>query len=1079
MCADGVCAGAQKDCADTETCTTDSCDAATGDCVNDGTPHEGAGCDDGDLCTETDVCTGGVCGGAQKDCADSETCTTDSCDAATGDCVNDGGPHEGTGCDDGDLCTETDVCADGVCAGAQKDCADTETCTTDSCDAATGDCVNDGTPHEGAGCDDGDLCTETDVCASGVCGGAEKDCADTEACTTDSCDAATGDCVNDGGPNEGSGCDDGNPCTDNDVCTAGECLGQGQQCDDGNPCTADSCDGATQQCVFDPIPQEGASCTDADLCTQNETCQAGVCTGPVDPCDDTDVCTADSCDPATGACIHDAPGADGVSCDDSDACTFADSCSGGACDGIVIDCEDFNDCTADSCDLATGMCVHDAAPMEGSGCDDGASCTTATTCSAGECLGTVNCADPACLPAAGCVPPANSVCAGAPIIASLPFSVTDDTRFYGSDYASTCPGVALGGTSPEGVWQFVAPVEGSYRFATLPSPTAGDTLIYLTEGCPDDPTHTCVASADSFGKGDDEIFIDLTTGTDLFVVVDGYSDQTWVGGPFTLQVSLLGPKEITCDDNVDNDGNGLTDCEDIKCQGVPACPAAENCLDDLDNDGDGYIDCYDSDCSSAPVCASGNGETCSAAFMIDTLPFTDAGDTTGAANDYVVTCAGGQDLGGDSADLVYEFQVPFDATYRFSLAAFPGAMDSVLYLVTGCPGTTCVAYHDKANQGGGEQIDRVLQAGSTVYVVVDGWVLTGFGYSEEGPYELTVQVLNPGTETDCDDGTDNDGDGDVDCADSTCAPTPTCLDPGPDTCALGANDIDGIPFIGTGDTSYLDADYAATCPAAGSGSGSRDAAYKVPVPADGIYRFELTSFPGAMDSLLYVTNACPSVLSHTCLGIDDAAGAGGEVVEVPLARGSTAYAIVDGWSDTADVSGPYELTINFVSSIEVSCSDGVDNDGDGSTDCADVACHASALCGNQCSQAIIVGGVPFTYAGDTSTRTNKYREACGGSFLFGLSSPDAVFLLDPPQAGTYRISLTSNLFALDASLYVTEGCPNDGGHTCLGLDEVAGGGGESITLPLNLNQQVFITVDGFDDQSLAEGAYELHIELLP
>src|SRR5439155_462928 len=46
-------------------------------------------------------------------------------------------------------------------------------------------------------------------------------------------------------------------------------------------------------------------------------------------CDDGNVCTTDSCDPATG-CVH-APNT--VPCDDGSACTTNDTCSGGTCVG--------------------------------------------------------------------------------------------------------------------------------------------------------------------------------------------------------------------------------------------------------------------------------------------------------------------------------------------------------------------------------------------------------------------------------------------------------------------------------------------------------------------------------------------------------------------------------------------------------------------------------------------------------------------------------------------------------------------------------------------------------------------------
>ena len=47
---------------------------------------------------------------------------------------------QGTGCDDGDDCTEEDACSAGKCVGEAKDCDDGDKCTVDSCVA--GECKN-------------------------------------------------------------------------------------------------------------------------------------------------------------------------------------------------------------------------------------------------------------------------------------------------------------------------------------------------------------------------------------------------------------------------------------------------------------------------------------------------------------------------------------------------------------------------------------------------------------------------------------------------------------------------------------------------------------------------------------------------------------------------------------------------------------------------------------------------------------------------------------------------------------------------------------------------------------------------
>jgi hypothetical protein len=79
-------------------------------------------------------------------------------------------------------------------------------------------------------------------------------------------------------------------------------------CDDGNPCTQDSCDPATGTCVHTPVP-DGTPCNDGNPCTQNDTCINGACVSTPVNCDDGIACTQDSCDPASG-CVHTPVGCD-------------------------------------------------------------------------------------------------------------------------------------------------------------------------------------------------------------------------------------------------------------------------------------------------------------------------------------------------------------------------------------------------------------------------------------------------------------------------------------------------------------------------------------------------------------------------------------------------------------------------------------------------------------------------------------------------------------------------------------------------------------------------------------------------
>ncbi len=90
--------------------------------------------------------------------------------------------------------------------------------------------------------------------------------------------------------------------------------------------------------------------------------------------------------------------------------------------------------------------------------------------------------------------------------------------------------------------------------------------------------------------------------------------------PVSTAVALVPENTVdACRDNVDNDGNGLTDCADPECQIFAICvgkipettpppePKAEPetgrlCTDGLDNNEDGLIDCHEASCQRYRYC---------------------------------------------------------------------------------------------------------------------------------------------------------------------------------------------------------------------------------------------------------------------------------------------------------------------------------------------------------------------------------------------------------------------------------------------------------------------------------------------
>jgi len=319
---------------------------------------------------------------AVTSCNDGNACTSDSCDPATGNCVYDKVPMNGAACSDGDLGTQTDTCAAGVCTGSNpKTCTALDQChIAGTCASSTGLCSNPN-KTDGTGCDDANTCTLGDVCSAGVCSGPTAlDCNDNIACTKDSCAAATG-CAHDGPAMNGVGCDDGNACTLVDLCSSGGCVGGSPKvCTAQDQChVAGTCASATGVCS-QPIQANGTACNDANGCTVSDTCQAGICTsGGAKPCADSNPCTDDSCSPPAGTCLHD--GNTGNACDDGNACTDSDKCAGGSCTGVSNGCADNNVCTDDACQSGT-TCSH---TNNTAVCEDGNLCTLTDRCSLGVC----------------------------------------------------------------------------------------------------------------------------------------------------------------------------------------------------------------------------------------------------------------------------------------------------------------------------------------------------------------------------------------------------------------------------------------------------------------------------------------------------------------------------------------------------------------------------------------------------------------------------------------------------------------------------------------------------------------------
>ncbi len=421
-CTDGVCGGVAVDCSHLDDdCNVGVCNVLTGVCEQQASNEDGA-CDDGLFCNIGETCTAGECGGGSANpCNDNFACTVDTCDEIAEQCVqtpndnlcNDNktctddacfvglgclfAPDDSNSCSDENPCTD-DACSNGDCESTAVTCPDSgDPCTRLSCNpaGADGNCDLVLADNEGGGCNDGNNCTTTDLCAAGACAGTAVDCSVLDDdCNNGACNPTNGQCqpvpANQNGP-----CDDADVCTQDDRCNGGVCLGtpiggcqpcnNAAECNDNNPCTDNTCPAG-----FCEYPNNTAACNDGFICTQNDTCSNGSCAGTPINCSHLDnVCNVGQCNLVTGQCEARSVN-DGGACNDGNLCTTNDQCNDGVCAGAAVNCSGLNNtCNVGVCNAGTGNCQ--AQPTnQGGACSDGQFCTVGETCTAGVCGGGAN-----------------------------------------------------------------------------------------------------------------------------------------------------------------------------------------------------------------------------------------------------------------------------------------------------------------------------------------------------------------------------------------------------------------------------------------------------------------------------------------------------------------------------------------------------------------------------------------------------------------------------------------------------------------------------------------------------------------
>jgi subtilisin-like proprotein convertase family protein len=702
--------------------------------------------------------------------------------------------------------------------------------------------------------------------------------------------------------------------------------------DAGDPDAGDPDAGGVEDCTNgtdddgdDDVDCDDADCDDAPTCNPEVDCDDVLdndLDGDID-CDDSDCAANPSCDPelvCNDGLDDDGDGA--TDCDDSD-CAASPFCTPEA---------DCGNATDDDGDGVTDCDDSDCAAACATGCP---ATSTAVTISATD------------LPQAIGVATATSLLAVATdgVVTGVAVGV-DVTHIYVGD-------VDLRLTSPAGITSELSINHGTSGdnytdtlFTDSATTWIGDgTAPYTGSFQPDEPLalHDGGPATGTWELEAFDNYPSLDDGTldsvDLYLCICNGTAGCEFG--------------LACRDGVSNDDDADVDCDDSDCAADPSCLPEADCADGLDGDFDGFADCLDGDCDGVDVCELGTELTCDDGADNDGDGDADCTDdncdgVAGCELGTEVTCDDGLDNDADDLEDCADADCAADAYCLVESVCDDGA-DNDADGATDCSDADCdssafCSAETDCGDGTDDDSDGATDCEDPGCDGIDGCEL--------------------GSEASCDDGFDNDADGAVDCADTECAGLLLCAIT---SCPAGTSKViytatdlpvlvpdfnvggSGVSTITVADTGLvadiavgfsinhawdedLDIDFSAPGgdnELSTDNGGSADnyintrltdsAAASITTgaaPFTGVFRPEAPFAP------LY---GSPLDGDFVFTATDDEGGIDGTI---------TAYAILvcacDGTAGACEFGQ--------------ACRDGLDNDGNGDTDCEEAACAADAFC---------------------------------------------------------------------------------------------------------------------------------------
>lgn len=404
---------------------------------------------------------------------------------------------------------------------------------------------------------------------------------------------------------------------------------------------------------------------------------------------------------------------------------------------------------------------------------------------------------------------------------------------------------------------------------------------------------------------------------------------------------FAGHQEI-CNDGADNDCNGVADCFDPACYGFQDCgcqpaPSGEICTNGLDDDCDQTVDCNDPDCIGTVACGCSDDEydRCEDGYDNDCDGQTDCDDTDCSDNAGCVCrmkreiCDNGED---DDCDLRIDC-ADSDCSNRYPCICVPpgeaevcsDGVDNDCDLLLDCADPDCASSPscrdcspEICDDGIDNNCDNTIDCADPSCLYDDAC--------------LALQEI-------CNNRRDDDRDGMIDCADPDCADNPYCVSQQA-TC-LSPRYIAGSGVY-TGDTTGNVNLNRGSC---GGDAGEAIFYFVLDEPAS----VHIDSIGSGFDSALYLRmGSCEQGVELGC--DDDSAGSEwAAALDFSLLFPGTYFLFLDGFTTDPQLGpneGPFQLNIEIRYNPSELCFDGVDNDGDRYSDCADSECVDQGRCYN-------------------------------------------------------------------------------------------------------------------------------------